>query len=142
MLFSPHAVAVDTAKFGTGGRPEDDIEDLPVVRLRPPPRVGAEAQWFLELLSAPRQYEAGGQEKSSQRVHTRAGDFAIPSFTYLALAEWRPIKTRHGVLIARPEMMALANMLHHPFIRDDLMRDAATGSAPTRIWAACSRWPI
>ena len=58
IVFSPHALAVDTAvevteqllapnwkrgedaKFGTGGRPEDDIKDLPVVRLRPPPGVG------------------------------------------------------------------------------------------------------
>ena len=120
ILFSPHALAVDTAvevteqllaanwkqredaKFGTGGRPEDDIKDLPVVRLRPPPGVSAQAQWFLELLSAPPQYEAGGQEKTNQRVHTRAGDFTIPSFTYLALAEWKPIETHHGVLIARP----------------------------------------
>ena len=142
MLLSPHAVAVATAvevteqllaanwkqredaKFGTGGRPEDDIKDLPVVRLRPQPGVGAQAQWFLELLSAPPRYETGAQEKTNQRVHTRAGHFTIPSFAYLALAEWKPIKTPHGVLIARPEMMALANMLHHPFIRDDLMRDA------------------
>ncbi len=47
----------------------------------------------------------------------------IPSFAYLALAECKPITTQHGVLIARPEMMALANMLHHPMIRTDLMRD-------------------
>ena len=60
MLLSPHAVAVDAAvevteqllasnwkqrdaKFGTGGRPEDEIKDLPVVRLRPPPGAGAGA---------------------------------------------------------------------------------------------------
>ena len=73
---------------------------------------------------APPQYEAGGQEKTNQRVHTRAGELTIPSFTYLALAEWKPIETHHGVPIARPEMMALANMLHHPSIREDLMRDA------------------
>ena len=141
MLFSPHAVAVDAAvevteqlmaanwtqredaKFGTGGRPEDDLDDLPVVRLRPPTSEGAPAQWFLELLSAPPQYEAGGNDKTNQRMHTSAGDFTIPSFAYLALAEWKPITTQHGVLIARPEMMALANMLHHPMIRTDVMRD-------------------
>lgn len=141
LLFSPHAVAVDAAvevteqlmaarwtqradaRFGTGGRPEDKLDDLPVVRLRPPAGEGEPLQWYLELLAAPPKYEAGSDDKTNQRVHTSAGDFTIPSFTYLALAEWRPIPTQHGVLIARPEMMALANMLHHPTIRSDVMRD-------------------
>ena len=141
ILFSPHAVAVDAAvqvteqlmaanwtqredgTFGTGGRPEDNLDDLPVVRLRPPAGEGAPAPWFLELLAAPPQYAAGGDEKTNQRVRTSAGDFMIPSFAYLALAECKPIMTQQGVLIARPEMMALANMLHHPVIRTDVMRD-------------------
>jgi hypothetical protein len=142
MLFSPHAVAVDAAVevteqllaanwkqredaiYGTGGRPEDDLEQLPVVRLRPPPGEGPPAQWFLELLSAPPQYDPDGLNKTDQRVSTSVGDFAIPAFRYLALAEWNPLATQHGVLIARPEMMALANMLHHPEISDLKMRDA------------------
>lgn len=139
VLFSPHAVAVDAAvevterllaanwtqredaQFGKAGRPEDETKDLPVVRLRPP--AGAEAaQWFLELLSAPPDYKAGAEAKTHQRLRTSAGDFTIPSFAFLALAEWQPMKTKHGVLIARPEMMALANMLHHPKISDVLIK--------------------
>jgi hypothetical protein len=141
MLFSPQTVAVNTAVevteqlmaanwkqkedavYGTGGRPEDNLEDLPVVRLRPPEREQEPAQWFLELLAAPPQYQVDGNAKTNQRLHTSAGDFTIPSFAYLALAEWQPLATQHGIFIARPEMMALANMLHHPRIRDDVMRD-------------------
>lgn len=144
VLFSPHAVAVDAAvqvtermlaanwtqredvKFGKGGRPEDKLDDLPVVRLQPPPTgEDAPAQWFLELLSAPPEYVPGGEPKTNQRVHTCAGDFTIPSFAYLALAEWRPITTRRALLIARPEMMALANMLHHPVIGEALINGTA-----------------
>ncbi len=143
VLFSPYAVAVDAAvqvtewmlaanwtqredaKFGKGGRPEDKLDDLPVVRLQPPAGEDAPAQWFLELLSAPPEYVSGGEPKTNQRVHTSAGDFTIPSFAYLALAEWRPIATRCAVLIARPEMMALTNMLHHPVIGEALINGTA-----------------
>ena len=53
------------------------------------------------------------------------GHFAICSFNYLALAECKPIETTHGLRIARPEMMALANMLHHPSIGPDLIAGSA-----------------
>jgi hypothetical protein len=121
VLFSPHAVAVDAAvevterllaanwtqredaQFGKAGRPEDETKDLPVVRLRPP--AGAEpAQWFLELLLAPPDYKAGAEAKTHQRLRTSAGDFTIPSFAFLALAEWQPMKTKHGVLIRWPDL--------------------------------------
>jgi hypothetical protein len=59
-------------------------------------------------------------------VQTSIGHFAICSFNYLALAEWQPIETQHGVRIARPEMMALANMLHHPRIAPDLIAGTVT----------------
>ena len=49
------------------------------------------------------------------------GYFAICSFDFLALAEWKPLETVTGVRIARPEMMALANLLHHPEIADTLI---------------------
>jgi hypothetical protein len=140
-LFSPHAKAVaaavevterllaadwkqkEDARFGVAGRPDDNLDALPMVRLKPPEGENTPAQWFLELLSAPPEYEAGGPGKKLQRLHTSAGDFAICSFDYLALTEWKPLPTAHGVLIARPEMMALANMLHHPAISDTLIAD-------------------
>jgi len=85
-----------------------------MVRLRPP----SDSEWFLELLAAPPQYHHGAPDKKLERVHTKVGDFAICSFGYLALAEWQPLATQHGVYIARPEMMALSNLLHHPVIGD------------------------
>jgi hypothetical protein len=139
VLLSPHALAVNAAsevterllaaswtqredaKFGKAGKPEDPTEALPVVRLRPPVIDGEQAHWFMELLSAPPAYEANSSGKKHQRLHTSAGDFAIPSFDYLALAEWKPLPTKHGVLVARPEMMALANLLHHPTVGDALI---------------------
>lgn len=140
VLLSPHAVSVGAAvqvteqllaenwqqktdaKYPPGG-PDVPLKQLPVVRLEPPTGDAGAEKWFLELLAAPPTYTPGADVKTEQRVSTSAGDFNIPSFAYLALAEWQPIKTQHGVLIARPEMMALANMLHHPTIGPELMRD-------------------
>lgn len=139
VLFSPHAKAVAAAvevterllaagwqqrqdtKFGTPGGPADKVDDLPMVRLKPPNGGKAAGEWYLELLSAPPEYQAVGPGKKLQRVHTSVGDFAICSFDYLALTEWKPLSTPYGVRIARPEMMALSNMLHHPTISDTLI---------------------
>jgi len=136
-LFSPHSKAVAAAAVVTDrliranwtlregpdwsvpGTKESRDEDLPMVRLRPP-GTGA-SPWFLELLSAPPQYEPGGSAKKQRRIETSAGHFAICSFDYLALAEWQPIELPLQIRIARPEMMALANLLHHPVISDTLI---------------------
>ena len=96
--------------------PEELVEALPMVRLKPPGGHENPRQWFLELLSAPPRYVAATPSKKLQRVPTTIGDFAICSFDYLALAECEPLPTASGLRIARPEMMALANMLHHPVI--------------------------
>lgn len=139
-MFSPHAKAVDAAgtvterllaaawqprKEGGWGSPGDEHtpdDKLPMIRLKPPGTGGTD--WFLELLGAPN--EKSGQEKTFYRVRTSIGHFAICSFNYLALAEWQPAETRHGVRIARPEMMALANMLHHPEISPALIAGTMT----------------
>jgi len=141
-LFSPHAKAVAAAvqvteqlldanwtmrqgeKFNEPGKPGDELEALPMVRLKPP-AARQDDHWFLELMAAPDEYRPGAPGKDHQRVSTKYGDFAPCSFSYLALAEWRPIKTEHGVLIARPEMMALANLLHHPTIAETLINDGS-----------------
>lgn len=138
-LFSPHAKAVaaatavterllgsawslrEDATWGQPGQPGQALAELPMVRLRPPGKPGASAQWFLELLSAPPRYRPGDSPKKLQRVTTRVGDFAICSFDYLALVECEPLPTASGLNLARPEMMALANMLHHPAIGDALI---------------------
>lgn len=54
--------------------------------------------------------------RAYERLATARGHFALCSFRFLALAEEDPIRTEFGIAIARPEMMALANLLHHPNI--------------------------
>lgn len=140
-MFSPHAKAVGAAgqvterllasswqprTEGEWGQPGDSRtpdNKLPMIRLKPPDQA-AGADWFLELLGAPD--EASEASKTFHRVPTSIGHFAICSFNYLTLAEWEPIATRHGVHIARPEMMALANMLHHPAIGPHLIAGTTT----------------
>lgn len=132
-LLSPYAKAVTAAAevaielrkakwtqridgdWGEPGTADIATKDLPMVRLKPP----TGEDWFLELLSAPPAYTPGQEAKKLERVHTEEGDYAICSFDFLALVEHAPIDTKQKVKIARPEMMALANMLHHPFIRPD-----------------------
>ena len=137
-MFSPHAKAVSAAgtvteqllkanwapravgKWSTPGTDETPESELPMIRLHPPGERGS-ADWFLELLGAP---DTQAQEaKSFRRVPTTVGHFAICSFNFLALAEWQPISTAFGVRIARPEMMALANMLHHRAIGPELINE-------------------
>lgn len=135
-MFSPHARAVAAAgevterllaaawqprTEGEWGKPGDsDTPDdrLPMIRLKPPGAEGG-TTWFLELLGAPE--HGSGQPKAFHRVQTSIGHFAICSFNFLALAEWKPILIQHGLHIARPEMMALANLLHHPSIGPELI---------------------
>lgn len=132
LLLSPHAAARITAgkaaevlmranwEFRADAGREltlgasKDLDALPMVRLRPP---GSDADsWYVELLSAPPPYQPGAPAKQSDLVSTKAGDFVLFSFRYLALAEWQPLPTDAGVRYARPAMMALANLLHHPKI--------------------------
>jgi hypothetical protein len=136
-LFSPHSKAIVAAtevtdqlikadwrlredtKWGQPGKQGDPDDELPMVRLRPPGETAS--PWFLELLSAPPAFEPGAPGKKLRRVETSIGHFAICSFDFLALAEWQPLETAQGVRIARPEMMALANLLHHPVVADTLI---------------------
>ena len=102
-------------KWGKPGTPETPEDRLPLVRLRPE----QSTEWFVELLGAPEP----GDEKPHQfkRIHTSAGDFAICTFGYLALVEVDPIPSEFRLKIARPEMMALANLLHHPRIGPEVI---------------------
>lgn len=131
-MLSPNAQAVRNGKaiaeelFKAGWTQREDAkrppgdastptEALPFLRLHPP----GNTDWFLELAAAP---PAGGREpKVLQRVTTKSGDFALYSFRFLALAEEDPLETPFGILYARPEMMALANLLHHPRVAPDFI---------------------
>jgi hypothetical protein len=134
-LCSPHAKAVLTAtaitdqllkanwkpredaRFPRPGKPGDAVETLPMVRLHPPEG----AHWFLELMAAPPPHVPGAEGKKINAIETAHGTFALCSFDFLALAECKPHMTKLGLRMARPEMMALANMLHHPVIADTLI---------------------
>ena len=131
-LCSPHATAVAAAieitnqlleadwkprqdsRFPGPGKPGDPIDGLPMVRLHPPEG----SQWFLELMGAPPPYVSGSEGKKHRPIDTAHGTFVLCSFDFLALAEWGPLMTTFGVRLARPEMMALANMLHHPSLSE------------------------
>lgn len=108
-----------TPEYDLPGTADTQDERLAVVRLRPP---GSTA-WVLELLGAPQTVipQASGSGRSSARLQTTGGHFALPSFAYLGLAQFEPTLAEFGIHIALPEMMALANLLHHPSIGDAIM---------------------
>ena len=102
-------------RWGKPGSADTSELELPLVRLVPP----GGGEWFLELLSAPAATQTKAREL--QRLVTLHGHFVLCSFRFLALAEFDPLSTPHGLKIARPEMMALANLLHHPAIGAEKM---------------------
>jgi hypothetical protein len=142
-MVAPHARAMQSAirvtdrLLGEGWKPQASADyDLPgtektpddrlaVVRLRPP---GTDA-WFLELLGAPPRvaHEANTSGRGRSRLQTSGGHFELPSFAYLGLVQFEPTMSEYGVRIALPEMMALANLLHHPTIGEAEMGQLFSG---------------
>ncbi len=103
---------------GTESTPDNE---LPAVRLTPPNT----SDWFLELLTVPECPDHRGQKWV--RLVTNQGHFGLCSFGFLSLVEHEPVLTDLGICIARPEMMALANLLEHPVIKLDTMSTGFAG---------------
>ncbi|MEI6341154.1 MAG: hypothetical protein WCR07_04290 [Verrucomicrobiota bacterium] len=73
----------------------------------------------IELLTVPESPEDLGQRYI--RLPTAHGHFSLCSFGFLSLTDYQPVATEFGIGVARPEMMALANLLHHPVIGPQTM---------------------
>ena len=119
--FSPPAGACGQVSMGRGramiARRTGYCRPYDCSRRRPP--IG------FELLTLP----ASPAERGRQwlRLKTSVGHLGIASFGYLALPSLDPIMTDSGIAIARPEMMALANLLEHPAIGTQTMSGGFAG---------------
>ncbi len=108
-------------KWSKPGDSNTPDEALPAVRLHPP----GNTEWFLELLTVPE--SPADRSQRWIRLKTRFGHFGLCSFGFLSLVNYQPIPSNLGIYIARPEMMALANLLEHPKIRPETMSGLIAG---------------
>jgi hypothetical protein len=104
-----------SADWPSPGESATPIANLPAVRLNPP----ESKDWFIELLTVPESSE--DRKPRFSRLETAVGHFVLPSYGFLSLLEYQPIVTEWGIAIARPELMALANLLEHPVIGPQTM---------------------
>tara|TARA_R110000850_G_scaffold187108_7_gene312970 strand:- start:763 stop:1686 length:924 start_codon:yes stop_codon:yes gene_type:complete len=114
----------DHIELGDESTPEDE---LPAVRLYPPDiDPEEEGAWFIEFLTVPENEDSPA--KKWTRLPLDEGHFGIPSFRFLSIAAYEPINAEGlGIRYARPEMMALANLLEHPEIKDAPMKGPFAG---------------
>ena len=118
-----HREEGEHSKPGDRNTPDDK---LPAVRLVPP----NEPDWFVELLTEPERGDTG--DRRWLRLELSTGHFGLPSFSFLALTTFKPVETPFGLYCARPEMMALANLLEHPSIRPETMSGLIEGRSIKR----------
>ena len=96
------------------------LDHLSGVRLIPPrTEPSTEEPWFIELLTPPESKEEA--EDKWVPVKLRDGYYGPATFEFLPLLAYEPHETEFGIRYARPEMMALANLLSHPKIGEATM---------------------
>lgn len=112
--------------FGAPGGPETPDHRLPVVGLIPP----SAPTWFLEILAEPPQDPSLTREW--RRLPLSTGHFGIPIFPFMGLAVHRAHSLDSGVKLARPQMMALANLLEHREFSDAVIEGSTLLGRPAR----------
>jgi hypothetical protein len=103
------------------GDADTPVENLPAVRLFPPGvDPDSEDAWFIELLTVPESSEDHGRKWT--RLPLAEGHFGLPTFRFISITAYDALPAGDlGIRYARPEMMALANLLEHPEIKSDRM---------------------
>ncbi len=114
------------------GNADTPVNELPAVRLFPPDvDHDSENAWFIELLTVPESSEDHGQTWT--RLPLKEGHFGLPTFRFISITAFDALPAGDlDIRYARPEMMALANLLEHPEINSTPMKGLFAGRSIKR----------
>ncbi len=123
---------ISAGSHSTPGDSQTPDDLLPAVRLYPPGvDPDGENSWFIELLTVPE--SASNVGKKWTCIVLDEGHFGLPSYRFLAVTAFNPkYEEELGIYVARPEMMALANLLENPEIKRERMSAPFSGRSIKR----------